>query len=176
MKSDVILIDSNGDGFQRATEETWKVAGYVGLSRKESLRLQLCTEEMLCLLRSVTGEAQASFWIECDKNRCELHLTTKTEMNKEKRSMLLFTATSRKNEAAGTFLGKVRDAFEVAMMREADPIDQIPEDILPDLPNHVINSLEWDGYERSVLKNVSDEVKVGIRGRMVDLTVCRNFA
>ena len=176
MKSDVILIDSHGNGFKKAVEETWKTAAYVGLSRKNSLRLQLCTEEMLCLIQSVTGEMQASFWIEFENSNCEMHLTTKTEMNKEKRALLLSSATSRKNEAANSFLGKVRDAFETAMLSDVNHEDPIPEDLLPDLVNCVIEIPEWDGYERSVLKSIADDVKIGIRGKNVELIFCKSFA
>ncbi len=64
MKSDIILIDNQGNGFIDALEETKKVASYTGLEEKKTTRLQLMTEEMLSLARSVTGEMQASFWIE----------------------------------------------------------------------------------------------------------------
>ena len=63
MKSDIIFIDNQGNGFDKTVEETKKVAVYTGLSHKESLRLQLCAEEMLSLARSITGEMKASFWI-----------------------------------------------------------------------------------------------------------------
>ena len=56
MKSDIILIDNQGNGFAEALEETKKVASYTGLEPKLTTRLQLMTEEMLSLARSVTGE------------------------------------------------------------------------------------------------------------------------
>jgi hypothetical protein len=34
----------------------------------------------------------------------------------------------------------------------------------------------WDGYERSVLAKVADQVKVAIRGGVVDMTVSKKFA
>ena len=100
MKSDVIIIDNQGNGFDKLLEETRKVAAYEDLTHKESLCLQLCAEEMLSLARSITGEMKASFWIETESRTFDLHLTTKTVMDKEKRSLLLGAATSGKNEAA----------------------------------------------------------------------------
>ena len=176
MKSDIICIDNHGNGFDKALAETQKVAAYQGLNGQESIRLQLCTEEMLSMARSVTGEMQASFWLECEDGRCALHLSTKTVMDKEKRYLLISAATSRKNEAANTFLGKLRDAFEAAMASEVDHSDQIPDDILNDLPNHHIEETEWDGYERSILRKVADEIKIGIRGGVVDMTVIKKIA
>ena len=173
MKSDIIRIDNYGNGFQDALEQTAKAAEYRGLSHKEELRLRLCTEEMLSLARSVTGELQASFWLESEGKKFDLHLSTKTVMDKEKRERLLASASSHKNEAANSFLGRLRDAFEAAMI--SDPNTDIPDEALDDLVNHVIEIPEWDEYEQSILRNSADDVKIAIRGGIVDMTVSKSF-
>ncbi len=175
MKSDIIAIDNQSNGFNNAVEETKKVAAYQNLSHKDAICLQLCAEEMLSMARSITGEMKASFCLEKAGKRFELHMSTTPVLDKEKRWQLISAATSRKNEAAQTFLGKLRDAFENAMTADVNHGDQIPNEILADLPNRFIEDPEWDGYERSVLRRVSDEVKVGIRGGMVELTVVKAF-
>ena len=174
MKSDVIKIDNSGNGFQDALIQTTKSAQFRNLSHKETLQLRLCAEEMLSLARSVTGEMQASFWVESTGKQFDMHLSTKTVMDREKRENLLASATSRKNEAAATFLGKLRDAFEQAML--SDVTYSIPEDDLDDLANHPIEIPEWDEYEQSILRKVADEVKIAIRGDMVDMTITKKYA
>ncbi|MBQ9264392.1 MAG: hypothetical protein IJ189_09315 [Clostridia bacterium] len=177
MKSDVIMINNAGKGFESAVAETRKVAEYKHLSGKDVLHLELMTEEMLSLVRSVTGEMQASFWLETEGKQFDLHLTTKTVMDKEKRYLLISSASSRKNEAARTFLGYLRNAFEEAMTADVDhSANDIPMDVLNDLPNHPIEDPEWNGYERSVLRKVADNVKIAIRGGVVDMTVSKVFA
>ena len=173
MKSDVIKIDNSGSGFQDALIQTTKSAQFRNLSHKETLQLRLCAEEMLSLARSFTGEMQASFWVESEGKQFDLHLSTKTVMDREKRENLLASATSRKNEAATTFLGKLRDAFEQAMLSEVDY--SIPEDALDDLANHPIEIPKWDEYEQSILREVADEVKIAIRGDMVDMTITKKY-
>ncbi|MBQ7656930.1 MAG: hypothetical protein IJI53_09785 [Clostridia bacterium] len=176
MKSDVIVIDNAGKGFENAVTETRKAAAYHGLSGKDALHLELMAEETLSLVRSVTGEMQASFWIEAEGPRYDLHLTTKTVMDKEKRALLISAASSRKNEAAKTFLGSLRDAFEKAMAADTDHWgNDLPIEVLNDLPNHPIQDQDWDGYERSVLRKVADNVKISIRGGVVDMTVSKDF-
>ena len=65
------------------------------LSFTESpLRLQLFAEEMLNLVRTVTGDMKASFWIERDGNRFDLLLLTNTVMNKKKRELLIASSSS----------------------------------------------------------------------------------
>ena len=177
MKSNTISIDNRGNGFADAVVETRKVAEYQGLTGKESTRLQLITEEVLSLARSITGEMEASFWIESTGKNFELHLGTKTVMDSEKRSLLLSAASSRKNDAARTFVGYLRDVFERAMVPEVDQsANEIPYELLKDMPNHVIEDAEWDGYEKSVLRRLADDVRIAIRGGSVDMTVTKNFA
>ena len=177
MKSDVIVINNAGNGFENAVAETRKVTQYQGLTGKDVLHLELITEEMLSLVRSVTGEMQASFWIETEGPQYDLHLTTKTVLDKEKRYLLISSASSQKNEAAKTFLGYLRNAFEEAMAAEVDhSANDLPLDVLNDLANHPIEDPDWDGYERSVLRKVADNVKIAIKGGLVDMTVSKDFA
>lgn len=177
MKSDVINIDSRGNGFREAIEQTGKTAVFTGLDESQSLDLQLITEEMLSMVRSVTGEVKASFWIESEGSAYELHVTTETVMDKEKRSQLIEDSTSRKNEASVGFLGRLHDAFEEAMTSEVDRQDtNLSCDVISDLPSGVLGQPDWDGYERSILQTVADEVKIGIRRGKVDVTICKRFA
>ena len=176
MVSDIIRIDNRGNGFREAVNETKKAAEYRGIDRKASLQLQLITEEMLSLARSVTGEMQASFWLENDGNRFEMHLTTKTVIDKEKRYQLISSATSQKNEAAKGFLGKLRDVFEEAMASDAErEYYTLPADVEADLSGRVFDDPEWDGYERSVLRTIADDIKISIRGGLVEMIVSKSF-
>lgn len=178
MKSNVINIDNQGNGFENTIEEARKVAAYEALSHKDSLHLQLCAEEMLSLIRSVTGELKASFWIETEGKTFCLHLSTQTVLDKEKRAQLLASSTSGKNEAAKSFLGQLRDLFEQALAAETSHNSDLPEDVLDDLANHTIECTdpEWDEYEQSTLRKLANTIKIGIRGDAVDMTVITSFA
>ena len=176
MKSDIIHIDNQGVGFEAALEQTGKVIQFRGLGEKEALRLRICAEEMLGLARSVTGEMEADFWLENEGKRFDLHMSTKTVMDKEKRYHLLSSASSRKNEAANSFLGKLRDAFEKAMLSDVDhSLDELPDDVIKDICYYHTDDPEWDRYEQSILRKLADEVKISIRGGTVDMTVTKNF-
>ena len=175
MKSDIIIIDNQGNGFRDALTQTVKAAQYRELTHKETLRLRLCTEEMLSLARSVTGELRAEFWLESEGKRFNLHLTTRTLMDREKREKLIAASTSRQNESASSFLGMLRDVFEAAMVADPEPEEGIPDEVLNDLVNHPIEAPEWDEYEQSILRRAADNVKIGIRGGIVDMTVSTHF-
>ncbi len=176
MKSDVITIDNQGLGLEDAKNETEKMAQIAGLEKKDSLRLMLCAEEMLCLARSITGEMEASFWVESSDKNFELHMSTKTVIDKNKRDLLLAASTSQKNEAKKTFLGRIRDAFQEAMLAETETYSYQPDLSVDATVNRAISEEDWDQYEQSVLKSLADGIKVSIIGKMVDLTVVKSFS
>ncbi len=101
-----------------------KTAAYCMLGKKESLHLRLLSEEMMGLLRALTGETDAEFWIESEGKSFRLHLATRTVVGKSKRAGLLSVATSGKNAAAHGVGGMLRDIFERAM--EADDFEGLP--------------------------------------------------
>ena len=100
-KSNVIKIDNQGNGYEDVVNEAKKVAAYVDMSREAFENMQLLTEEMLSMARGATGDMQASFWIECENDAYDLHLNTKTVLNKEQRYHLISTTTAGKNEKIG---------------------------------------------------------------------------
>lgn len=170
MKSDVIIIDGTGKGIEAAQRQTELAAQYRGLDEKSLLQLQIMTEEIMSLARSVTGETAASFWIESEERRFSLHLETRTKMDASKRYQLMFSSTTNKNEAAKGFLGFLRDKFETAVQAETDGVyydgtqEEVPED------------KEWDRYERSILRRLADDIKISVKGGLVGIEVVKTFA
>ncbi len=172
MKSDVIQIDSKGNGMETALKEAESVARFRGLNEKETLRLQMLTEEMMGLVRSVTGEMAASFWIDSTDKAFTLHLSTKTKMDANKRYQLISSSTEGKNAAAKGFVGFLRDKLETALTAEEDgvyydfngnPMSEAPVDN------------EWDRYERSILRMLADRIFISVRGGKVEMEVLKQF-
>ena len=89
MKTDLITINNQGMGFPAALRECRKAAEYRKLDKKPALQLELLTEELLSMARSVTGDMKGTFWIESEGMRFDLHLSTQTIMDREKREQLL---------------------------------------------------------------------------------------
>lgn len=175
MKSDVIMIDNNENGFKEAIVQTEKTAQYKGMGPKETLHLVLCTEEMLSLVHSITGDLKASFWLESENNEISLHITTETVMDREKREAFISSSTKNENDAANSFIGRLRDAFEKAMLSDEEFNEDLPYDILDDLVNRSIEFSEWDKYEQSILRRIADEIKISIVGKKVHMTVFKKL-
>ena len=177
MRSNTIIIDNHGNGFEAVIAESKKVAVYVEMAPEAYGHMQLLIEEMLSIVQNASEDLEASFWIECQDGAYDLHLNARTELNKEQRYQLLSTTTSGKNEAANTFRGRLRARFEQARASEVDhSYEELPQELLADLPMGPIEDPESDGYERKIVKKVADNVKIGILRGVVDVVVSKKYA
>lgn len=200
MKTDVINVSSRGSRMETALQQADFVAKYKGLSRKNALHLRLLTEEMMGIIRSITGETEGEFWIEDNDDVFQLHLRVNTTMDSEKRERLLSTSTSGKNESARGFMGRLRNFFDVEadadVAASAGPLFsamysdsstgstldyewsllRYQEQLNSRGENDPIAREAWDELEKSVVAHVADDVKISIRGRTVEMTIVKKMA
>ena len=204
MRTDVITVSSRGNRMEAALAQAEKVAVYKELTGRNALHLRLLTEEMMGMMRSITGETEGKFWIEDEEGVYQLHLQVNTSMDSEKRDQLLSASSTGRNESARGLMGRLRDFFD----READAdIASFASPVL--LPGAYEQSstptldwewsmmryeyaLEnrmqqndsaareareaWDELEKSVVARVADDVKVSIRGRTVEMTILKKLS
>ena len=198
MKTDVIVVSSTGKQMETALQQVEKVAAYKGLSHKDALHLRLLAEEMLGMMRSITGEKEGSFWIEDDKGVYSLHLKVNTSMNSEKREQLLSASTSGTNAAAKGIMGRLRDFFDrgadddviawsspLLTMGEYDSSSVMDyewsmmnyqEELAQRVARKEADAVEaWDELEKSVVAHAADNVIVSIRGRDVEMTLVKKL-
>lgn len=202
MKTDVITVSSKGAQMEKALTQADKMAAFKDLPPKAALHLRLLTEEMMGMMRSITGETEGLFWIEDDDHgEYRLHLQVNTRMDSEKRDQLLSASTSGKNESAKGLMGRLRDFFDrgadedVAcfsspiMLPEALETSSSPtldwewsmmryeNELATRITKNDIQAREaWDELEKSVVARVADDVKVSIRGQVVEMTIIKKFA
>ena len=201
MKTDVITVSSKGNRMESALQQVEKVAADKGLSQKNALHLRLLTEEMMGMMRSITGETDGDFWIEDQDGVYQLHLQVTTRMDSGKRDQLLAASSSGKNESAKGLMGRLRDFFDRgadedvagfsspllmsgALEHSTTPIPDWEwsmtayEDALSSRvrQNDAAAKEAWDELEKSVVAHVADDVKVAIRGRTVEMTLIKKMA
>ena len=178
MKSDVIHVTNKGTGFDEALAQAEAAARFRNFDRNSTLHLRLLTEEMMGMMRALTGEREADFWIESRgwDGALGLHLRVKTLMNAEMRKKLLSASTSGLNAAASGLIGKLRDLFESA----AEPVSQ---EMAEDLKNGIYSSAEegftskenWDELEKSIVADFADDVQIAITGQNVEMIITKEF-
>ena len=200
MKTDEITVDSRGARMETALAQAEKMAVYKGLARKEALSLRLLTEEMLGLMRALTGESEGIFWIEDEEGEYRLHLRVRTRLNSEERAKLLAVSSSGKNESAKGLMGRLRDFFDWGS--DADIANYSGPLLMPEMyENSSLPSLDWewsmvryeealntrmadadeaakeawDELEKSVVTHVADDIRVGIRNGNVEMVILKKF-
>jgi hypothetical protein len=203
MKTNVIEVSSSGEGIDKALALAEETARRYGFTDKNTLYMRLLSEELMGMVRAVTGEMAADFWIEEENEQFALHLATSTKMHYEKRSELLSLSSSGKNAAAKGIMGKIRSIFEAAMMPESEDMPSFVSMGLMSAedggtiwmnPSATVWSLNayrsgvegqvgssseageaWDELERSIVANLADEVSVAIRGDNVEMVILKRF-
>jgi len=200
MKTDIIRVSSRGSRIETALQQADFVAGYKHLSPKSALHLRLLTEEMMGMIRSITGETEGEFWIEDQDDEFQLHLRVDTTMDSEKRERLLSASTSGKNESAKGFMGRLRNFFDLeadadvaaaagpmyagiyqdastgAMLDYEWSLLRYEEGLNARGENDPIAREGWDELEQSVVAHVADDVKVSIRGRTVEMIILKKMS
>lgn len=200
MKTDIIKVSTGTNRIGEMLELADKVAVFEGLTGKSALHLRLLTEEMAGLMRSITGENEGTFWIEQENGEYQLHLRVQTILNSERKERLLDASSSGKNESAKGLMGRLRDFFDWGSYEEFESYTSPL--LLPDMLEHSSspmldlewsmsqyeNSLyarvqkkdpdaakAWDELEKSVVKHVADEIRVSIRGGVVEMTIFKKL-
>ena len=199
MKTDVISVSSRGSRMESALLQADKVAAYKGLSAKDALHLRLLAEEALGLMRSITGETDGLFWIEDRDDEYELHLQVQAALSEDRRARLLSVSSSGKNESAKGLMGRLRAFFDwdsdedpaacsslflPDMLESSSPMldwewsmkryeSILSSRIVQDAPGA---QEAWDELEKSVVKNVADDVRIYIRSGTVELVILKKLA
>ena len=197
-KTAVITVTSEGQGIEEALSMTERVGREAGLDRKSNLRLRLLSEEMIGLLRGIAGGVEASYWLETEGKNFEIRMSADVRMTIEMKEQFLAASKSGKNEAARGFMGRVRvmiagfllSAKEALPYAMIDPAFSLPTGGCDGEGSSVWSMAlykvemakrsgeapeEWDELEKSIVANIADDVKVGVRGNHVDLTVVKAF-
>ncbi len=194
MKTDVMIVSGDEKQIEAMLSEVDKVAVYKNLSPKGALQLRLLAEEMMGLIRTITGKKEGEFWIEDSNGLFELHLKVRTLMDEIRREQMLSVSSTGENEATKSFLGWLSSFFEptagvptfhTAPMGAAPQmygsLDWSMEDYRAQLQEYREQNKEgsieaWDQLEKSVLAHVADDVKVSIRGRVVELIILKTLS
>ena len=200
MKTDVIVVSSKGEQMEQALNQAEKVAEYKGLSPKNALHLRLLAEEMMGMMRSLTGENEGRFWIEDEDGTYSLHLQVYTRMNSGKREQLLAASSSGKNESAKGLMGRLRDFFDRSADEDISTLDsplmmhgmfshsstpgldwewsmmQYKDALAEEIAQESGKMKDaWDELEKSVVSHVADDIKVSIRGSLVEMTIYKKM-
>ncbi len=111
-----IVLDNREERIASALEKADQYIGELDLPKKDSIQVKLLFEEMVGMLKELTGEYEAVVWFERYEKECCIRMTAKTEMDTEKKTDLLGMSTSGRNASAKGFMDKLADVVESGLM------------------------------------------------------------
>ena len=188
---------------QAALTITEQFGEYSGLYSRERLRFRLLAEELIGLMRGISGDVEAVYWAERKGSTFLLHLSSDVNMTQELRQQLLGVSTSGRNAAAKGFMGRLLDMIAAALLPPEDgelspyALGYIGPGCMSEYFGRSMSGMwsmveyrtalrentahdaaakrEWDELESSIVANLADEVTVGITGNHVEITILKDF-
>lgn len=198
-KSDQLYIDSTEEKASAAIAVVDDFLSLQNLDRKKAIHLRLLAEEAVGMVKAMTGDFEALFWMEQEDGEYKVKLTVKTDMDREKKEELLSLSTSGDNTAAKGIMGKIREIIENSLLDLDSALRQqsqyggnngytyVGMGMLEDAPVWSLNSYRealedksdkddtddeaWDELERSIVASLAKDVTIGIKNNLVDMTI-----
>lgn len=194
MKSNICVVKKGGLGLDSIIAEVEKVTAYNGMNKKDTLHLCLLAEELVGMLPELVKNFEGRFWVQNDENRYELHVELFVEkLSREGKDALIAVSANKKNAAALSFMGKIRDVAQNMLLYSEAPSDP---DYLSEYDCYDVrytyawtldyyikqqkerlsdDSEDWDELEKSIVAKLADDVIVGVRGKKVEIIIKKKF-
>ncbi len=116
MKTSEIIVTTRGEGMNEALAATEKLGQDSGLSHKENLRLRLLAEELIGLMRGITGSVEARYQAGQEERKFALSLSADVVLDLEMRRQLIAASSSGKNSAAKGLMGRIREMVAIVLL------------------------------------------------------------
>ena len=197
MKSNICTLNGEAGQLAALLNEVEKCAAYNNMNKKNTLRVRLLAEELVGMLPALLEHSEGSFWMENEQNKYELHVKVRArETGYTTREKLLAVSKTGKNMAQKGIMGKIRAAAEMMLFSSED--DVIETDFFDagceaspsfgqvwslrhysdqiSIEKDSAKTEEWDELEKSIIAKLADDVMVGIKGKNVEIIVCKEFA
>ena len=113
--SDKLYIDNTDEKATAALAMADEFIGSLNVDAKKAIHLRLLAEETIGMVRAMTGDFDAYFWME-DDGEYRVRLDVFTDMDLNKKNELLSLSTSGVNTSAKGFMGKIREFIENSLL------------------------------------------------------------
>ncbi|MEG1560234.1 MAG: hypothetical protein RRY79_05550 [Clostridia bacterium] len=164
-----------------------------GINPKNRSCLRLLTEEMFSMAMELLNKDSMDFSLKNENGQYDICVATKTKVSEKAREQFLSISSSGKNIANKGVKGLLGAVFELFsydgsfdeytemipygvyshggefsyMWMLSEYMDHVPEETL---------RTNWDGMEKSIIVNFSDDVAIGVRNGKLEMTVTKTFS
>ena len=141
------------------------------VSRKESMHLNILSEELLELMQSYSA-TDISFDIRMNGTVCEMRLTSKADLDRHAEAELMSISSTGKNIAGKGLITTIRNVFEGYRNGSIRTEKWSLQNYQSNLRSGDVNAEE---ISRSIIVKLADDVQIGIRNGMVEMTVYKKL-
>lgn len=160
-----------------------------GLSPKDKSCLRLLTEEMFSITQTLLSNVETGFEIRISGKSYALCLQAKAEVDREKKEKFVGLSSKKENIAhkgmKGRILGVLEDFIYAADAGSAYTYGTPGEmhgyaaawamSSYVDLAPKEEQAKDWDEMEKSIIVSFADDVLIGARHNLVEMTVKKTF-
>lgn len=168
IKTDAVDVSDTTKDLKVALDKIEKFASYMSLSTDDANTIRLLTEELFGFSKDVTGATSGKFWVEGNRNKVNICLKTKTEMDSSKRKELMDISSTGKNDAISGFMDKIREM--ITIRNESGGNMKISYSKYKEK-----NGIAAEDLGKAILTSLSDDIRVAIYGNSIEITVRKNF-
>ena len=109
IRTEELYIDNTDEKATAAIAVADEFIKSLVLDKKQAMHIRLLAEETIGMVRAMTVNFEAYFWLEKENDEYRVKLNVRTDMSKEKKEELLSLSTSGENVAVKGFMGKIRE-------------------------------------------------------------------
>ena len=115
--ADKIRISNTGSGMNDALNLTEHIADVMALNKRNKFHARLLAEELFSMVRAITGEFSAEYWLEADNvnKTFILHLDAKAELDYSKKREFISASTKGTNTARRGIMERIRDIIQAGL-------------------------------------------------------------
>lgn len=191
MNSKVINISKYEDNLSAILSEAQIASAEAGLDAKKALRIRLLAEELIGMLKELSGIFEGTFRLNRDGSKFEFvtQIYMFADMDKKTKNEFIGVSSSKKNAAAKGVMGKIRDVVENMMYpnNAAFGVNDINYQLETDIllgntwslnqyrRDQIGNEEPLAELEKSIIANLADDVTVSIKGKNVEVVITKTF-
>ena len=200
-----LQVGNDNSKVSAAMNEAESFLKELNLDEKTTLRIRLLTEEVLEMVKTMLGEFQGEFWVECTGKEFKIHLDGTAEIDLEKERELLSASKDGVNVSTQGFGAKISQFIRHHGEYLDELLDAMGESTTSDFMyvgamDGCISqtSMAWsmmqykqylesgqeegerieedlDELEKSILANLADDIKVGVKDDDITITVIKKI-
>jgi hypothetical protein len=149
----------------------------VGITKKNSLRLRLLTEEVLRLVKQIVGRNSVEMWFEGSKRVSHIVVESSSDLNKVQKEVLGSISSSGQIREEKGFFAKMAEHFLIQEQHESVwSLKEYQRQLKEKKAEDKYDEEAWEDLERSLVANLADDIEISSDKSKIRMVVTKDFS